>query len=145
MAKFEDVWDEVEESLSEAKAIAFDGCHKIYVLLDHAQVHLMIGYGYGVDNDGSQLIHAIGSDKDEMLKTLKDWWDESCGLRFIQSVETNEEDPNKGFDNLIPQGYEDEFCVTCGEFGADFDGYCPDCREDWDFEEDEDDEEDEEE
>lgn len=142
MTKFEDVWGEVEESLSEAKAIAFDGCHKIYVLLDNEQVHLMAGYGYGYDDDGSRLIHAVGSDTDEMLKTLKSWWNESCPLRFINAVETNVENPNAGFSDLIPQGYEDEFCVTCGDFGADFDGYCSDCREEWE-EDDEDDEEEE--
>lgn len=142
---FEQVWDEVAESLSFAKAIAFDGCHKIYILQDHTQVDLMLGYGYGVDNDGSRLIHAIGSDKDEMLKTLKSWWHESCGLRFINAVETmpEGEDPNKGFSNLIPQGYEAEFCSLCGYYGADYSGYCDDCREDEDEIEDEEDEDEE--
>jgi hypothetical protein len=44
---------------------------------------------------------------DEMLETVKKWYDESCGLRFVQSVETNHEDPNEGFVSLIGQ-FEDE-------------------------------------
>jgi hypothetical protein len=140
----EQVWEVVEESLNDAKAIAFDGCHKIYVLLDHSQVHQMAIYGYGYD-EGTRLVHAIGSDKDEMLKTLKSWYNDSCALRFIDSVETvrEGEDQNKGFASLIPQGYEEEFCKACGEFGTDYDGYCSDCREedeDEELEEDEDEE-----
>jgi hypothetical protein len=126
---FEDVWDEVAEGLDGAKAIAFDGCHKIYVLLDHAQVDLMLGYGYGNGEDDSRLIHAIGSSQSEMLETLKSWFNDSCSLRFIEGVETNEEDPNKGFTSLIPQGYEAEFCSVCGNFGADYDQLCEDCRD----------------
>ena len=142
---FEQVWDEVEESLTNAKAIAFDGCHKIYILLDHAQVDLMAGYGYGYDNDGSFLIHAISSSPKEMLATIKEWYEDSCALRFVDSVETNEEDPNKGFTAIIPQGYEAEFCVDCGYIGADFDGYCSDCREEYEEDEEEEVEEDEDE
>ena len=128
--KFEDVWDEVDEVLDNAKAIAFDGCHKIYILLDHNQVDEMLRYGYGVDSD-SYLIYASGSDKEEMLKTLKSWYKDSCGLKFIQSVESVQEgeDPNLGFENVIPQGYEEEFCVVCGDFGTDYENYCADCAE----------------
>ena len=43
-----------------------------------------------------------------MLKMVRKWWDESCGLRFISAVETNEEDPNAGFTTLIPQGAGEE-------------------------------------
>ena len=36
----------VEERVQEAKAIAFDTCHKIYLLMDDEQVALMRTYGY---------------------------------------------------------------------------------------------------
>ena len=36
----------VTERVSEAKAIAWDTCHKIYVLMDNEQVELMREYGY---------------------------------------------------------------------------------------------------
>jgi hypothetical protein len=142
---FEQVWNEVEESVSSAKGIAFDGCHKIYILQDHAQVDLMLGYGYGNGEDDSRLIHAIGSSSSEMLETIKSWYDESCSLRFVDSVETmpEGEDANKGFTAVIPQGYEAEFCNDCGYIGADYDGYCSDCREAYEEDEDEEDEEEE--
>jgi hypothetical protein len=126
--KFDDIWLEVAEALTEAKAIAFDGCHKIYVLQDHAQVDLMLGYGYGYD-EGSHLVHSIGSSPEDMLATLQDWYRDSCGLRFIQAVETKLDDPNEGFSNLIPQGYEEEFCKGCESYGANIDGLCDDCQD----------------
>ena len=45
---------------------------------------------------------------EEMLAKLHAWWHESCGLRFISAVETNNEDPNEGFTTLIPQGAGEE-------------------------------------
>jgi hypothetical protein len=41
------------------------------------------------------------------------WYNGSCSLRFVQAVETNEENPNDGFHSLVPQGadwedYEDD-------------------------------------
>jgi hypothetical protein len=36
----------VRERVSEAKAIAWDTCHKIYLLMDDEQVELMRGYEY---------------------------------------------------------------------------------------------------
>jgi hypothetical protein len=47
-------------------------------------------------------------DKDQMLATLHDWWDSSCGLRFISSVKTVKGDPNEGFTHLIPQFEEED-------------------------------------
>jgi hypothetical protein len=46
----------------------------------------------------------------EMLATLRQWYSDSCPLKFISSVTTNHEDPNAGFESLIPQGaeWEDE-------------------------------------
>ena len=43
-----------------------------------------------------------------MLEKLHEWWNESCGLRFISGVSHNEEDPNYGFVTLIPQGASDD-------------------------------------
>lgn len=95
-------WSDVEMALDSAKGIAFDGCHKIYVLLDDAQVTKMESYDYG--KDGSYLIKVGDTNRTEMLKTVKDWFEKSCSLKFVEAVETNEEDPNEGFESLIPQG-----------------------------------------
>ena len=96
------VWGEVALTLNEAVAIAWDTCHKIYVIMDEAQVQKMIGYGYEDD-----MIKATDSNPKEMLNTLQDWYANSCALKFIQAVSTVEGDPNNGFDSLIPQGFFD--------------------------------------
>ena len=125
---------ETEIAVQDAKAIAFDGCHKIYVLMDDAQVEKMRGYGYG-DDEGSFLITIDQVRKVEMLDILKNWYAGSCSLKFINSVATVDGDPNEGFEDLIPQGAEwEEECEDCGEEGCK--GVC----NDYDDEEDEDDE-----
>ena len=88
----------VKEKIKDAKAIAFDTCHKIYLLMDNEQVELMREYGYDT------LITAEQNTPDEMLAILQNWYEESCGLRFIDAVSTNHENPNAGFETLIGQG-----------------------------------------
>jgi hypothetical protein len=92
----------VKERVSEAKAIAFDTCHKIYLLMDNEQVELMRTYGY------DPLITSEEATPEEMLATLQEWYEDSCGLRFIDAVSTNHENPNAGFETLIGQGDFDE-------------------------------------
>ena len=88
----------VKERVNEAKAIAFDTCHNIYLLMDNEQVELMRGYGY------DPLITKEDATPDVMLATLQEWYEDSCGLRFIEAVSTNHENPNAGFETLIGQG-----------------------------------------
>lgn len=95
-------FDLVEERVQEAKAIAFDNCHKIYVLMDDEQVTTMRGYGY------ETLITNEEATPAQMLATLKEWFDDSCSLRFIDAVSTNHKNPNAGFETLIGQGESDE-------------------------------------
>ena len=96
-------FDLVKERVVDAKAIAWDNCHKIYVLMDDEQVELMRGYEY------DPLITKEQATPEEMFATLQEWYEDSCGLRFIQAVNTNPVDPNAGFENLIKQGwYENE-------------------------------------
>jgi hypothetical protein len=95
-------FDLVRERVGGAKAIAWDTCHKIYLLMDDEQVETMRGYGY------DPLITNKESTPEEMLTTLKEWYSSSCGLRFIQAVKTNHIDPNAGFESLIGQGEDEE-------------------------------------
>ena len=83
----------VEDRVSDAKAIAWDTCHKIYLLMDNEQVELMRGYGY------DPLITSEEADPYAMFEILKNWYDDSCGLKFIQAVSTE-----TGFESLIEQG-----------------------------------------
>jgi hypothetical protein len=93
-------WGKVEVAVEMAKGIAFDTCHKIYVLMDDGQMAQMKEYGY------DPLIAADTTTPDEMLATIMDWYEDSCGLRFVQAVYTNNDDPNEGFVSLIEQGAE---------------------------------------
>ena len=87
--------------ISEAEAIAWDNCHKIYLLMDTEQVELMRGYGY------DPIITNEEMNPDDMLDKVKEWYENSCSLRFIQAVSTNDIDPNLGFESLISQ-FEDQ-------------------------------------
>lgn len=97
-------WEAVEEAIGSAKAIAFDGCHKIYLAMDDNQVAQFKLYGY--DQDDSQLLRV--TDPGAALATLHVWFEDSCGLRFISAVRTVEGDENEGFTRLIEQFEFDE-------------------------------------
>ena len=129
-------WDEVDNGLVGAKAIAFDTCHKIYVLMDDEQVAETRGYGYGDEPDSFYTCDEMSHS--EMLEKLKEWFGKSCALKFIQAVETNHTDPNAGYTSLIEQGAtEYELCYICGAEGCE--GECEDEDED-DYEDEEDEE-----
>ena len=97
---------ELWEYTREAKGIAFDTCHKIYILMDDEQMNLMKEYEY------DPLISSDEMDAEEMANTLLEWYKGSCGLRFIQAVSTTT-NPNDGYVDVVAQGsdwnaYEDE-------------------------------------
>lgn len=89
-------WNAVESSLADAKGICWDECHKIYVLMDDVQVRTSESYGYEVLS-----VDELGEEK--ALELLKEWYDASCSLKFIQAVSTVEGNPNDGYKDLIPQ------------------------------------------
>jgi len=93
--------DLVYERINDCKGIAWDNCHKIYILMDSEQVELMREYGY------DPLITADQMSTDEMFLLVEDWYDSSCSLRFIDAVSTNHINPNAGFETLSPQ-FEDQ-------------------------------------
>jgi hypothetical protein len=86
------------QSLRSAKAIAWDTCHKIYLLMDDEQVELMRGYKY------DPLITSEEMTPAEMLETVQGWYKDSCELRFISAVTTNKIDSNLGFESIVDQG-----------------------------------------
>lgn len=124
----------VEEALATASGIGFDGCHKIYVLMDDNQMDLMRKYGY------DKLISATDSTPAQMLATVAEWYDQSCGLRFVESVATMPEGrENEGFEALIPQGAEDyATCDDCLERLTQC--VCDDDEDYWDNKDEEDEE-----
>jgi len=94
-------YDLINDRVGSAKAIAWDNCHKIYILMDSEQVELMRSYGY------ETLITADQMSSDEMFDLVQEWYEDSCGLRFVQAVSTNDIDPNLGFESLVSQ-FEDQ-------------------------------------
>jgi hypothetical protein len=103
-------WTLVYDKMEDAKGIAFDTCHKIYVLMDDAQIAKMREYEY------DPLYTKADMSAGEMYETIKHWYAESCPLKFVEAVSTVEGNPNDGFEILIEQGAtETDECVECGE------------------------------
>lgn len=127
-------FDLVYDAVIDAKGVAFDGCHKIYVLMDNAEVFRTRSYGYGTD-EGSFLLTKPEASAGEMFDAVKGWFEESCGLRFIDAVSTDPRTGDSAFQSLIGQFEVDE-CDDCGERGCA--GVCNDSEEDEDEEEEDD-------
>jgi hypothetical protein len=93
----------IDKALESAVALAWDGCHKIYILMDDEQANLTRSYGYG-NSDGDSEFQWIEHEPDGRARaaaTLRDWWDYSCGLRFISTVTSPGQ--NEDFVHIIPQ------------------------------------------
>jgi hypothetical protein len=94
-------WD-VREYTNEAKGIAYDTCHKIYILMDDEQVALMREYGY------DPLITADQLDPAEMATVVVKWFQDSCGLKFINAVYSDKSIGHDGFVDVVEQFEENE-------------------------------------
>ena len=126
-------WTDTEFAVEDAKGIAFDTCHKIYVLMDTEQVEQMREYEYDLIHTSEEMTPS------QMLDTLKEWFEQSCPLRFIQSVATVPagQDENSGYGTLIEQGATDEEeCEDCDD--ATCRGVCMDYDEEDEDEDEED-------
>lgn len=86
----------MDELLSQASTVAFDGCHKIYLNMDSQQTDKMISYGY------SNIVG--GSFWDKQTAVFK-WYEDSCSLRFIDAVFTQ---PDGGDQFVVVVGQEFE-------------------------------------
>lgn len=93
----------VREALDDAVLIAWDGCHKIYLAMDDIEAAWFRGTP---DEEGYPYVFA--GTPAAMAETLLSWWDDSCGLRFVEAVSHNAEDPNAGFVSLIAQFADEE-------------------------------------
>lgn len=114
----DELFTPVAEAVEDALLIAFDGCHKIYLAMDEEQADwFRTNYNGASSHDSTD--HTFEGTPKEMLNLLKDWWDGSCGLKFISAVTTNHENPNAGYISLIGQG---DWCEDEDE------------DEDWDYE-----------
>ena len=94
------LFEEVREAVDDAILVAFDGCHKIYLAMDkHEADWFRAEYDFVVEDT-----------PEEMLKTLGQWWEQSCGLRFISACRYVPDNVNSGFTHLISQfaDYEED-------------------------------------
>jgi len=91
---------EIHELLADAKGIAWDTCHKIYILMDDQEVEQSRKYGY------DPLITANEMSSAEMLATVLGWYRDSCGLRFISATRTT--DTGTEFVDVVSQFEEEE-------------------------------------
>ena len=87
---------ELRELTQTADSIAWDGCHKIYILQDREQTEQMKDYGYQYLWDKSMI------DSESMLNTIYQWWRQSCGLRLVDSVSTGDYN-QPDFTSVVPQ------------------------------------------
>lgn len=96
-----DKLDELQEVLSDAQGIAWDTCHKIYIMMDDQEVAQMRDYEY------DPLLTSADTTPEQMLTEVLRWYDESCGLRFI-SITSTGEDGDTEYEDFVPQFFEDE-------------------------------------
>lgn len=99
--RIEQAFSNIEDRVDEIVALAFDGCHKIYLALDHAEAEAFRRYGYG-DGADSEFLWAGTLDTVSIMDTVQHWYHASCGLRFINAVKGGE------FEDIIPQLFTSE-------------------------------------
>lgn len=85
---------EIKKRLEKAISITWEGCHKIYICMDIESHSQQIEYGYEM---------VLVKDKAKALNQLYEWFDVSCGLRFINAIECRDT-----FYDVIPQFNYDE-------------------------------------
>ena len=98
---FKEPWlAEVKKAVNTAVSIAWEGCHKIYIMSDETADADMLDIGYDT---------VRVEDKDKAVAKLFEWWEDSCSLRFISRIETTGgKIGNEQFFTVIPQFDYDE-------------------------------------
>ena len=92
----------VRDALSSADSIAWDGCHKIYILMDITQTEKMREYKY------EYVFNANEYSQFDLFIILESWFKQSCGLRLISACSTAEDGDTADFTQLVRQGEEEE-------------------------------------
>lgn len=77
------VWStHVRTTVDSAVGVTWDGCHKIYLLMDATSCEYMEGNGYEVH-------YRAGCCSADMFDAVRGWWDDSCRLRFVDAIESS--------------------------------------------------------
>lgn len=91
----------LDEMISQAHSVSWDSCHKIYLNMDERQTEKMFQYDYDKTFSGSE---------QEKRDYVFSWYEDSCSLRFIEAVFTEEDDTDRfvtlvsQFETLAPNG-----------------------------------------
>jgi hypothetical protein len=93
----EEGWAAVQEYVKDAVLIAFDECHKIYLAMDEKEAYFFR------TNYQPAIVESIHSTPEAMFATLEEWYEGSCGLKFIEAVWHDDLNANDGFVSLISQ------------------------------------------
>lgn len=89
-------YTKVLEAVSNAHSICWDGCHKIYIMKDKSGTEKMIEYEYEF------IITKDEMKARKMATTIKNWYKNSCSLRFVQVIESDGTE-NKHYKNIVSQ------------------------------------------
>jgi hypothetical protein len=76
---------DLREKVNSCKGIAWDNCHKIYILMTDEEVEKMRGYGY------TSLILASDLTPNLLYSVVLHWYKIACPLKFIEAVFEGEE------------------------------------------------------
>lgn len=97
------------DAIRDCHGIAWDGCHKIYVLQGEDTFRDMLRFGYGDGSDGSELI-TVGRSATAHLaaaRTVADWYGRSCSLRFITAIRAGDEPGGDDVYSRIVEQFDD--------------------------------------
>lgn len=94
----------INNALSIAHAAQWDGCHKIWILLDETQVTKAIENGLStapelwINIDPTSTTSLANA-----FRTISQWYDNACPLKFITTIHTENE--TDIFNNIIEQTF----------------------------------------
>lgn len=115
---YPDYLSPIKDYIDQTHLVAFDGCHKIYMALDEKEANWF----------RQEYPFIVQGHKDEMLKAVINWYNDSCSLKFVCGVRHNAADPNQGFVDIVPQGAEDDEADECWLCGSPW-CYDEDCQD----------------
>lgn len=94
----------LEAFVYQAYSVSWDGCHKLYLNMDAYQHDKMI-------NDLGYDLTIVSNNPRITLEKVEEWYNDSCGLKFIDAVFSTDEDTDK-FVTVIAQSFGEDEDVT---------------------------------
>lgn len=88
----------IEAVMNDAKLVAYDGCHKIYVALDDTEAKWFFDNEYDT----------FQGTPEEILSKVSEWYDDSCSLRFVEATSWDKDNQSTDFRVLVSQFEESE-------------------------------------